>query len=256
MRGLRLVIGIVALGCVAARAADNGPGTLSGTVCLKGAPPAIPLVHPELDFEVCGSGMRAAQSLVLGTNQSVRDVVVYLGNVTCSDRNPTPAARAAVLNQRNCEFVPRIQIARAGAALVIRNSDPVLHVVHVEAAKGTNAPTTLLDVATPYAGYEKRFTLANFREPTLLRATCGNGHVWMSAFIAVMPHPWAALTGDNGEFTLGRLPAGNYRLYAWHEVLGTLARDVQVTTNRATTVELEFTASDRPPVSDASKRPD
>ena len=146
------------------------------------------------------------QSLSLGASQTVGEVIVYLAGYAQS--GPSHGTNnAVILDQRNCEFVPRIQIARSGAPLILRNSDAVLHVVRIDSMSGTNGQRTLLKVATPYAGYEKLFQLANFREPTLLQVTSGNGHEWMVAYIAVLPHPWAALTDETGRYTLRNVPA-------------------------------------------------
>jgi hypothetical protein len=59
----------------------------------------------------------------------------------------------------------------------------------------------------------------------------------------VMPHPWAALTDENGRFTLRNVPAGTQKIYAWHEVLGTLVREVRVNGEHASTVDFQFTAA-------------
>lgn len=238
MYRLSLVL-LFVFGCLLpARAAENG--VITGTVRLKGAPPATSKVFPAFDLDVCGDRARATQVLLFGTNQTVRDAIVYLEAV--NDKSKQTNGTEVVLDQRDCEFVPRVQIAHSGAPLILRNSDPVLHVVRIEALSGTNEPVTLLNVATPYAGFEKKFQLANFREPTLLKAASSNGHDWMAAYIAVMPHPWAAITDENGGFVLRDVPAGAHKLYAWHEVLGTLTRQVKVTGGRPAAVEFEFTS--------------
>ena len=241
MRTLSLVAIILTV-CPAAGAAETGSGVIVGSVRLTGHAPNIPLVYAEQDLEVCGSQARPLQALLLGTNQTVRDAVIYLGASLSNGRFAPNNGAPAVLDQRGCEFVPRIQIVRGGAALVLRNSDPVLHVIRIDSMSGTNGPKMLLNVATPYAGFEKKYQLANFREPTLLKAVGGNGHDWMAAYVAVMPHPWAALTDENGNFTLHGVPAGTHKLYAWHEVLGTLVREVKVTGDRPTTANFEFSA--------------
>jgi hypothetical protein len=216
---------------------ENGEGVISGTVRLVGSAPSIPTIQPEADFDNCGTEVRQTQSLSLGANQAVRDVIVYLDGYP---QNGGGTNDRIILDQRNCEFVPRIQIARSGVPLILRNSDPVLHVVRIESMSGTNGSHTLLQAATPYAGYEKTYQLANFREPTLLHVAAVNGHEWMAAYIAVMPHPWAALTDENGRFTLRNVPPGAHKIYAWHEVLGTLTRDTTVSGSRSTTVDFEF----------------
>jgi hypothetical protein len=218
---------------------ENGEGVISGTVRLIGPVPSIPTLTPLADFDNCGTEARQTQSLSLGANQAVRDVIVYLDGYTQNGGSGTN--ERVILDQRNCEFVPRIQIARSGVPLILRNSDPVLHVVRIESMSGTNGSRALLKAATPYAGYEKTYQLANFREPTLLHVSAGNGHEWMAAYIAVMPHPWAALTDENGRFTLRNVPPGAHKIYAWHEVLGTLTRDASVNGNHPTTVDFEFT---------------
>lgn len=225
------------------RAAQNGSGAITGMVRLNGKAPPPAIYQPDHGSEVCGNRPRVAQSLLLGTNQCVQNVIVYLDQDVSVVKARFQGNTATVLDQRECEFVPRIQIGRSGARLILRNSDPILHVVRIDSLSATNQPKTLLTVATPYAGFEKKYQLANFREPTLLRVGCGNGHKWMAAYIAVMPHPWAALSDANGKFTLRDLPAGTHKLYAWHEVLGTLTREVKVPGGRTVTVDLEFVSA-------------
>jgi hypothetical protein len=249
------------LGCfwlASACAAEPG-GTISGSVRLNGPVPNIPLVYPEEDLQACGSEAKPMQSLLLGASQSVEDVVIYLGGAVPGGNRLPDDAPPVVLDQRNCEFVPRIQIARSGAKLVLRNSDPVLHVVRLSSMSGTNGPATILTVAAPYAGFERDWKLADWREPMLLKATCVNGHDWMTGYIAVLPHPWATVTDEDGRFSIRGVPPGTYKLYAWHEALGTLTRDIRVSADRTATVNLEFsTVPSRPdrgaPVSSAAAR--
>jgi hypothetical protein len=236
---LLLTLAALMASASAVAGAENAEGVISGTVRLIGPVPSIPTVLPQADFDACGSEARPTQSLSLGTNQTVRNAIIYLAGYAQTSVNHA-TNDAVVLDQRNCEFVPRIQIARSGAPLILRNSDLVLHVVRIDSMSGTNGQRTLLRAATPYAGYEKTYQLANFREPTLLQVTSGNGHEWMSAYVAVLPHPWAALTDENGRFTLRNVPAGTQKIYAWHEVLGTLTREVKLNGSRTATVDFEY----------------
>jgi hypothetical protein len=220
--------------------AEGGQAVVSGTVRLIGSPPAIPQASTYADSDEYRNTAQSSPLLLLGTNQSVREAIVYLGGFAVGSANPETNSMV-ILDQRNSEFIPRIQIARSGVPLILRNSDPILHVVRIDSMSGTNDSRRLLQVATPYAGYEKKFQLANFAEPTLLRVTSANGQGWMAAYIAVMPHPWAALTDENGRFVLRNVPAGKHKIYAWHELLGTLVREVQVNGARTETVDFQFT---------------
>jgi len=241
MRRLSLIMAtFVFVWSVRVCGAETGGGTIVGSVRLNGRAPNIPMVYAEQDSDVCGDGNRPMQSLLLGTNQTVEDVVVYLAGPMPNDNHASNDNAPAILDERNCEFVPRIQIARSGGILILKNSDPVLHIVRIASMSGTNGPTTILSVAAPYAGFEKRWRLTDWHEPTLLHATSDNGHNWMAGYIAVMPHAWAALTDENGRFTIRGVPAGTYKLCAWHEALGTQARDVKVAPDRVATVDFEY----------------
>jgi len=237
-----LMLAVLVASSATMAVAESGGGTISGTVHLVGAPPDIPTVLPQMNFDTCGSTARPTQSLLLGSNQTVRNVIVYLTGYAQNNVS-TGTNNAVIIDQQDCEFVPRIQIARSGVPLILKSSDPILHVVRIDLMSSTNGSRTLLKTATPYAGYEKLYQLANFREPTLLQITSGNGHEWMAAYIAILPHPWAALTDENGRFTLHNVPAGTHRIYAWHEALGTLVHDVHVNGEGSTTADFQFSTA-------------
>jgi len=239
---LLLMLAVIVAFTATLAGAENGQGTISGMVRLVGPPPSIPTVLPQMDFDMCGSVARPTQSLLLGSNQTVRNVIVYLAGY--AQNNPSNGTNGAIIvDQRDCEFVPRIQIARSGVPLILKNSDPILHVVRIDLMSSTNGPQTLLRTATPYAGYEKLYQLANFHEPTLLQLTSGNGHEWMAAYIAIMPHSWAAITDENGRFTLHNVPAGAHKIYAWHEALGTLVHEVHLNGEGSTTADFQFSTA-------------
>jgi hypothetical protein len=66
----------------------------------------------------------------------------------------------------------------------------------------------------------------------------------MRAYIGVLPHPFFATTGDDGRFTIPRLPPGTYTLEAWHEGYG--RRAATVTVRDSTTRHVTFTYSASP----------
>jgi hypothetical protein len=187
-----------------------------------------------LAISVHASELGGLTGVVRQTNQPVANAIVYLG---AGSGHVTPTNM--VLDVRDGVLLPRVQVATRGSVLVLRNSDPTLHVVRLEAMSGTNMPARILTQAMPYAGFEKAFRLDGFRGTTLLRAVGGNGES-MTVYIAVLPHPWATLTDENGRFALAGIPAGTYKLYTWHESFGTMTRDVNVTAGRTTQIDLDF----------------
>ena len=50
----------------------------------------------------------------------------------------------------------------------------------------------------------------------------------MNAYVNVVPHPFFAVTKDDGSFEIKGLPAGSYTLELWHERLGTQTLPVTV----------------------------
>jgi hypothetical protein len=172
--------------------------------------------------------------------QTVASAIVYLGvgNPRPSPTNPPPA----ILTQVNGEWVPHIQLARSGAALVLKNSDPTLHIAQVEVLNATNTPRRISTEAMPYAGYEKKIPLETSRTPFVVRVTTGNSEEGAAAYVAVLPHPWGAVSDAQGRFVIEGVPAGAFKLLAWHETLGGRAREVRVTSGRTTDVSMDYPA--------------
>jgi hypothetical protein len=62
----------------------------------------------------------------------------------------------------------------------------------------------------------------------------------MQAFIRVDPHPFHAVTDANGEFSIANVPAGTYKLKAWHEVFYGQDLEVTVTPDETVTLEIKY----------------
>ncbi|NQU10319.1 hypothetical protein HQ590_05990 [bacterium] len=220
-------------------AAEHG-GEITGTVRLAGPAPKVKYYAVERDRAVCGGSSRPVQALRLGPGQTVADAIVYLeGGRSVVSRRAAPA----ILDMQHCDFRPRIQVVRSDTPLVIRNSDPLLHVVRIDVVGATGPPQTVMRLAAPYAGYEKRLDLRAYQRSSLLRISGENGHGWMTAYLAVLPHPWAAVTDADGRFAITDVPAGRHRLFVWHERLGTMTRLVDLPRARGVEVTLEFSAT-------------
>jgi hypothetical protein len=74
-----------------------------------------------------------------------------------------------------------------------------------------------------------------------VRAKC-DVHPWMSAFVGVVPHPYFAVSGDAGEFTLENVPPGDYEIEAWHEAFGRRTEKVKVVAKQTAQVGITFRA--------------
>jgi hypothetical protein len=62
----------------------------------------------------------------------------------------------------------------------------------------------------------------------------------MRAWIGIFDHPFFAVTGDDGSFTISGLPEGTYEIEAWHEKLGTKSANVIVKPGETVTINFVF----------------
>ena len=72
----------------------------------------------------------------------------------------------------------------------------------------------------------------------------------MTAYIGVFSHPFYAVTGTDGKFTISNLPPGTYEIEAWHEKLGTQTAKVTV---GASDTKSDFKFAARRPSSESGR---
>jgi uncharacterized protein (DUF2141 family) len=76
-----------------------------------------------------------------------------------------------------------------------------------------------------------------FTKPEVMIKVKCEVHPWMGAWVGVLDHPFFAVTGDDGTFTIKDLPAGEYTIEAWHEKYGVQTQKITVSD---TTPEVAF----------------
>jgi hypothetical protein len=209
----------------------NG-GTIVGEVKYEGTPPAPASLPVTKDEKVCGTAPKVSQALLVGPDSGIENVVVFLTDIQKGKAQPKPA-KDPVLDQRQCEYHPHIQIFPAGSTLDIINDDDVLHNIKTEPGS-----KSVFNIAQPK--FRKKVEKA-FDTPEIVRVEC-NVHGWMHAVLVVSGHPYYALTDAHGAFKLADVPAGKYRLKLWHETLGEQTKEVTVTPNAEVKITLWFKA--------------
>jgi uncharacterized protein (DUF2141 family) len=85
-------------------------------------------------------------------------------------------------------------------------------------------------------------TNRTFSAPEVMVPLECNVHGWMQAYVGVLPHPFFAVTGTDGKFTIANLPAGTYTVEAWHEKYGTQTATVTVAATGSKTQDFTFAA--------------
>lgn len=215
----------------AAPAGVMGSATITGTVRFEGTVPPLPKLKMDAD-PVCAeqhTETAHAQHLVVN-NKGVRYAFVF---VTSGLQGTYPAPTTpAVFDQRGCLYEPHVLGVQAGQPVEIRNSDATLHNVNAKPAQ--SAPFNL---AMPTKGMKiaKTFDAQEIMVPV----KC-NVHPWMLAYIGVVNHPFFAVSGADGSFSIKGLPAGTYTVQMWHESLGTQTQTVTVTDGGTGSVTFTF----------------
>jgi plastocyanin len=151
------------------------------------------------------------EDVIVNPNQTLKNVVVFVKKGLEGKKFP-PASGPVHVDQQNCRYVPHVQVVQTGQSLRVTNSDDTLHNVH--------SVSTLNDVfnkAQPKKGDENVFT--ELKKTEIVKLKC-DVHSFMMAHLHVLPHPCAAVTGDDGTFTIEGVPPGEYEVVAWHEKYG------------------------------------
>jgi plastocyanin len=205
----------------------NG-GSIQGEVTLGGTPLPPKDVEITKDQDVCGKTEKRDESLVVGENAGLQNVVVSIVDM---QKGKSFSAVAPVLDQRECRYDPHIVLVPAGVPLRILNTDGILHSVHTRSEKNP-----------PFNKAQSKFKkemFESFAAPEIIAVTC-DVHPWMRGWIVVQEHPYLTVTDTVGKFHLDLIPPGEYRLRFWHETLGMLERTVAVSSGVATVVSIRW----------------
>jgi plastocyanin len=206
-------------------------GTVSGQVLFNGDAPVMPVIdfssNPQCERQ--HHTQQKAETVVVNANKTLRNVFIRIKDGLPRARW-TPPAEPATLDQRGCVYEPHVLGIMEGQQLEILNNDPVNHNVHAE----SQVNPAWNESEPPRAEHKfKRFE----SEEVLFPVTC-SVHPWMRSYIGVSAHPFFAVTGDDGSFTLKGVPPGTYTIEAVHEKYG--RKEGKVTLAPSANVVVDF----------------
>ena len=115
----------------------------------------------------------------------------------------------AVIDQFGMAFVPDVLVVHPGQAVEFRNSEDLLHNIHVVDSR---TASTLANVATPTV--DSTFELT-FETSGVYSVSC-DIHSTMGASIIVTPSPYSVVAEKDGTFELPGVRHGRYRLRVWN----------------------------------------
>ena len=217
-------------------------GTISGKVTFKGSAPEPQKILITKDEGVCGKGDRVLKEVNVSGEGALGGVVVYLDKIKSGKAWKKPSG-GYLIDQKKCRFHPHLQVIKKGAKVTVLNSDTVTHNIHTYSLIPTRRRTlkkTLFNVRQTTRGH--RFT-------TKVKPRRGRGvkincdiHNFMLAWMFVLDHPYYAIVGEDGSFTIKDIPQGNYSLKAWHPTLGTKKSKVKLSSGGKAKILFEFSS--------------
>jgi plastocyanin len=190
-----------------------GTATLSGGATFKGDAPTPVQIKMDSDpkcVEMNSDGFADA-SVLVDANGGLQNVFVYVSKGLEAWTFTVPE-EPVILDQKGCNYTPRVVGMMTGQTLRVRNSDPTVHNVHTYPKRNRGS-----NVSQPAGSKPQDIEMK--RGEVLIPIKC-DMHPWMQARVGVVDHPFFVVTAADGSFTLPKLPAGEYTISAEHEVFG------------------------------------
>lgn len=217
---------------------DENVGSVKGVVMFSGQVPELKMLIEQgsevKDAKVCSVHAIPDESLVVNSeNQGVANVFVFLGRAPRGVDTRTPQS-PVVIDQKGCRFFPHALLTQTGQTLTAISSDDVAHNIHTFPLR--NEPINTIMQANDQKGLNMTLTRP---ESQPFKVYC-DIHPWMAAYVLVLDHPFMAVTDENGEFEIPDLPVGTQNLKIWHERVGFLEKEYEVTIEKDTPTEIEL----------------
>jgi plastocyanin len=207
-----------------------GSGSISGKVTFTGTEPAAEKIKTTADpkcHEMHKDGLERKSVEV--KDGGVGNTLVYVKNPPAGATAPT---EEATLDQQGCMYHPSMLAVRTGQPIKIKNSDDTLHNIHPKPTKNKE-----FNIGQARKGME---TTRSFDQEEILIPVGCDVHPWMRSYIAVLSHPYFAVTKEDGSFEIKNLPAGEYEVEANHPKLKTSTAKVTVKDGDSAKLDLPF----------------
>ena len=236
--------------------AVSGGGSISGSVSLKGnpAPPIMEDLNKGKNVEFCVThpdtkkgGMRP-RSKVIAKGGKLTGAVVFIEKIT---KGKAWDWKNMNFDFTTCDIFPKIGVIKkaskaekkAGGVATVTNNDPdILHNPHGYSVVGANRKT-LFNKPLPSKGdvAEVSKNLARFKQKKDKHffLQCDQ-HNFMEADARIIWNPYYAITAKEGSFQIDQIPAGTYRITAWHPYVGEVTQDITIEAGKKAQLEFQL----------------
>ena len=199
----------------AAYKATGDEGTITGSVAFTGAAPEPKKIDTSADAVCTSKSPNLTAEDWVVKDGKLANTFVYIKAGTLSDGKKitdytfAASSSSVTLDQNGCHYRPHVLGVMVKQNINITNSDPTTHNIHFTPKNNPDWNQSQPNGAAPMTHS------LNVAE-VLVPVKC-NQHPWMKSYVGVMKHPFFAVSGEDGSFTIKGVPPGTYTVVAWHE---------------------------------------
>lgn len=165
---------------------------------------------------------------------ALKDFVVYLDGAVGPKPEP-PKAPLQVVVQKDAQFSPHVLPVVVGTTVEWPNNDSIYH----NAFSMSEAKEFDLGL------YKEKAKQVTFDKPGRVDVFCSI-HSAMHCIVLVLENQYYAVADARGRFTIPNVPAGTYKLRAWHERVPGQTHTVVVPETGDVTLNLTLTVAGLP----------
>jgi plastocyanin len=206
-------------------------GTITGIVKASGAP---------VPGGESGGGNYASRRYKFAEKvdyDRLTDFVVYV-DAPLQSVTPVGSTPVAITTQKNAVFDPHVLAVAVGTTVKWPNEDDIYHnVFSMSDAKEFNLGLY----------HQEKTPLVTFDKVGRVDVFCAI-HSQMYCIILVVPNPYFTKVDVNQTFTIKNVPAGTYKVRAWHERLPSQTKEVVVPAEGEVRVDFSLGLTELPKV--------